>query len=648
MITQAEKDYIINLLNNNQSIPEDFKYKLFPVTHREYELAYAGKMRKEDLLANEDGSFPVPLQIEKTYNGLEHPPFNDGWRNMIVVGDNLQFLKTIYENKDTIIKGKVKKKIKLIYIDPPFATTDDFQSREGAKAYTDKKKGSEFIEYIRKRLYMLREVLADDGSIFVHLDCKKSHYIKAIMDEVFGEENFVNEIIWHYADNFQGNINGFANNHNSIFWYSKTRQYKSEKVLIPLSKLTKRDKRIWSAEEKKLISARDDAGNLVYEEFTEKKADDVWDIGQSSTTKKSSREFIDYPTQKPEELLRRIILAATNPEDIVLDCFAGSGTTAAVAEKLNRRWIVCDIGKLSHFTIQKRMLQISSSRSLTAKNVNYRKNAKSFMTCSLGAYDLKAALEMEWSKYQAFVSSLFDIELKPHKIGGYAFDGKKDDCPVKIFNYGQFKDSNVDETFINDIGNHIDSKMNGGRVYIVVPSIRVDFPTDYQEIGNIKYYFLKIPYQMIEELHQKPFQKFRQPQSKNNVNALDESIGFSFNRTPSVESTIQISSNAIEIIVQSFSSKEPFSGRNAVEKVMDGFELLSGVFIDRNYNGSTFEMTDYLFLDDIPMVDGKLIISLPRSEKSSEVMIVYTDVFGNDLTESFKLGGDNSDRGKVI
>lgn len=640
MINQAEKDYIINLLNNNQSIPEDFKYKLFPVTHREYELAYAGKMRKEDLLANEDGSFPVPLQIEKTYNGLEHPPFNDGWRNMIVVGDNLQFLKTIYEDKDTIIKGKVKKKIKLIYIDPPFATTDDFQSREGAKAYTDKKKGSEFIEYIRKRLYMLREVLADDGSIFVHLDCKKSHYIKAIMDEVFGEENFVNEIIWHYADNFQGNINGFANNHNSIFWYSKTRQYKAEKVLIPLSKLTKRDKRIWSAEEKKLISARDDAGNLVYEEFTEKKADDVWDIGQSSTTKKNSREFIDYPTQKPEELLRRIILAATNPEDIVLDGFAGSGTTAAVAEKLNRRWIVCDIGKLSHFTIQKRMLQISSSRSLTGKSGNYRENAKSFMTCSLGAYDLKAALEMEWSKYQAFVSSLFDIELKPHKIGGYVFDGKKDDCPVKIFNYGQFKDSNVDETFINDIGNHIDSKMNGGRVYIVVPSIRVDFPTDYQEIGNIKYYFLKIPYQMIEELHQKPFQKFRQPQSKNNVNALDESIGFSFNRTPSVESTIQISSNAIEIIVQSFSSKEPSSGRNAVEKVMDGFELLSGVFIDRNYNGSTFEMTDYLFLDDIPMVDGKLIISLPRSEKSREVMIVYTDVFGNDLTESFKLGGE--------
>lgn len=145
MLSKLEKDYLIDLLEKGQNIPEDFKYKLFPVEHKEYELAYAGKMRKEDLLADDDGSFPVPLQIEKVFNGEEHPTFNDGWKNLMVFGDNLQFLKTIYKNEDLIIKDKIKGKVKLVYIDPPFATSDDFQSKEGAKAYTDKKKGAEFM-----------------------------------------------------------------------------------------------------------------------------------------------------------------------------------------------------------------------------------------------------------------------------------------------------------------------------------------------------------------------------------------------------------------------------------------------------------------------------------------------------------------------
>ena len=169
MLTKAEKDYIIELLDKGERIPEDYKYKLFPVEHKEYELAYAGKMRKEDLLADDDGSFPVPLQLEKVFNGQEDLS-NDGWKNMIVFGDNLQFLKTVYKNEDPIIKDKVKGKVKLIYIDPPFATSDDFQSRDGAKAYADKKKGAEFIEYLRKRLIVAKEILSADGSIYVHLD----------------------------------------------------------------------------------------------------------------------------------------------------------------------------------------------------------------------------------------------------------------------------------------------------------------------------------------------------------------------------------------------------------------------------------------------------------------------------------------------
>jgi hypothetical protein len=149
MISKDQKDYIIKLLQEGKELPEDFKYQLFPTKQKEYELAYAGKMRKEDILANEDGVFPVPLQVEKVFNGNEYEAFDDDWKNMIVFGDNLQFLKTIYENKDPLIKDKVKGKVKLIYIDPPFATTDEFQNKEGAKAYNDKKKGAEFVEFLR-------------------------------------------------------------------------------------------------------------------------------------------------------------------------------------------------------------------------------------------------------------------------------------------------------------------------------------------------------------------------------------------------------------------------------------------------------------------------------------------------------------------
>lgn len=153
MLDNNVKEYIINLIKNDQPIPEDMKYDLFPTLQEEYELSYAGKMRKEDLLADQDGTFAVPLQVERIFNGDNYESFEDGWSNMIVFGDNLQLLKTINENKDPIIKDKVKKKVKLIYIDPPFATQDEFQNKDGAKAYNDKKQGAEFWSFYVEDLF---------------------------------------------------------------------------------------------------------------------------------------------------------------------------------------------------------------------------------------------------------------------------------------------------------------------------------------------------------------------------------------------------------------------------------------------------------------------------------------------------------------
>lgn len=282
------------------------------------------------------------------------------------------------------------------------------------------------------------------------------------------------------------------------------------------------------------------------------------------------------------------------------------------------------------------MLKINISNSLVHDNTPYKMPAKSFATCTQ-IYDLNTTLNMKFDKYKKFVSGLFDIDVKQFKLGGYTFDGKKDGDPVVIFDYNQFPDANIDELFVENISKYIGNKLKGSRVYIVSPSTRVDFITDYEEIDDIRYYFLKIPYQIIKELHQKDFKKFRQPRSKNNVNSLDESIGFSFNRTPVVKSELIVTDRKVKIKIDSFSSEEPRSAKTATEKQLSGFDLLSAVFIDSNHNGKEFIMTDSFFCDDMKQEGNELIIGLNKSSVGEKLMVVYTDIFGNDFTESFTI-----------
>ena len=242
-----------------------------------------------------------------------------------------------------------------------------------------------------------------------------------------------------------------------------------------------------------------------------------------------------------------------------------------------------------------------------------------------------------FTKYKQFVSGLFEIDLKENSIGGYKFDGKKDEDPVIIFDYNLHNESNIDNAFLEDVNKHISKRLTGGRIYIVVPSNRVDYITDYEEIDGIRYYFLKIPYQIIKELHQKEFKKFRQPRSREKVNTLDESSGFSFNRTPRVKSHLSIKNDKIIISISKFSSDEPRSTKTSEEKSLSGFDLLSAIFIDSNYNDKEFIMTDVFFSDELVVADNCLTVELNSASVGKKIMVVYTDIFGNDLTESFSL-----------
>jgi site-specific DNA-methyltransferase (adenine-specific)/adenine-specific DNA-methyltransferase len=618
-LSEKEREFLMECLANGTSIPDDFKEKLFPATQKEYELRYAGKMRKEDLLSDQDGTFAVPLQTEKIYNGTRKK-FKDDWRNMIVFGDNLQFLKTIFKNEDALIKGKVKGKVKLIYIDPPFGTDSDFEGDNGKKAYMDKAKDADFIEFIRRRLIVAREVLAEDGSIFVHLDWKKCHYIKLIMDEVFGENRFINEIIWRYEDKFATGGKALDKNHDVIYRYSKRNDFISNPIRIPKDKVTKRALR--QKINGKTVDIVDESGNRTYIEYTDKIIDDVWQIGRTI----SKEENLGYPTQKKEELVKRVLLCGSNEGDLVLDFFGGSGTTAAVAEKLNRRWITCDIGKYSFYTIQRRLLIIEESKSLENPRKKYGKPAKNFVTVNTDVYDLKKMQELNREKYVEFVLGLFEVTPKRSTRKGFAFHGeRKDGYPVIVW---EWKDAHhVDLSFLQSLHDTL-GKSAGKRIYIIAPINAVDFVGDYEEIGDTRYYFLKIPYQIIRELHAAEFEKIRQPRSKSNINDLDNAVGFYFGLPPEVKSCFKKG----KLIIKNFYSNFRDDEKN---RDFDNFESLSMVIIDDHYNDENFVMSQCVFNDEIEKIDGSLQITIENH--GNMICVIYIDIFGNEAREVIKI-----------
>ncbi|WP_314025092.1 site-specific DNA-methyltransferase [Filifactor alocis] len=661
-LNSEDKKYLINLLESGEQIPDDYKYLLFPNLQVEYELTYAGKMRKKDVLAGEDGTLAVPLQVDRVFNGTEHPTFEDGWRNVIVFGDNLQFLKTINENKDPLIKDKVKGKVKLIYIDPPFATQDEFQNKEGAKAYSDKKKGAEFLEFIRRRLILAKEILADDGAIYVHLDPKMGHYIKIILDEIFGKNNFVNEIIWNYGTYIGQTKRYFPRKHDNIYVYRKgefnkfnllrDNDLESDANYKRWKKYFNKNNQIcgnnYPSQDSKFNGYVDrfiqengrkpTKSSDIILEINGKVIDDVWYI---QSVNPFAKERIQYPTQKPENLLERIIRASTDENDLIMDFFGGSGTSMSVAEKLGRRWITCDLGKLSYLTMQKRLLQIQDSKSLESKT-KYDKPARSFITCKLGMYDLGTTLNLEWDKYKHFVSQLFEYDAKEVKTSGIQFDGEKRGFPVKVFNYIEHKESAVDYNYISELHKNIKSKRYS-RVYIVAPATRVDFIADYEELDDTRYYFLKVPYEMIEELHKTPFIKSRQPRSKDDVNDIEEMKGFQFIYTPEVECVFKNGKKDTVLSITKFVS-DPLNGCE-----MDNFSTLSSIFINYDYNGKEFLMDDVRFWSEIESekkenkdtkinYDNEKPISIewkiPTKLLGNKTVFIFTDIYGNDVTVS--------------
>lgn len=271
--------------------------------------------------------------------------------------------------------------VDLVYIDPPFASGADYAKKiyirrnplvqkamkeaeqnldnEEMKEFEEKMYGDiwdkeRYLNWMYENLMAIKSVMSENASIYVHLDYHIGHYVKILMDEIFGEENFRNEIVWHYYNKMQGNVNRFASNHDSIYFYSKSDKYEFTPIKEKRDQTAKQIKRVWNKETQRLVNAKDDNGRIIYIETDKKSIDDVWRMSMLQPADKE--EPLDYATQKPEALLERIIKASSNEGMLVADFFGGSGVTAAVAHKLNRRFIHGDVNINSLQTARDRLV----------------------------------------------------------------------------------------------------------------------------------------------------------------------------------------------------------------------------------------------------------------------------------------------------
>lgn len=634
-LSEEEVKFITQCLKEGKPLPDSYRHVIPFETKKEYELTYAEKEREEDILAD---TMAVPLQPIKTFgNGGE------GWTNKLIFGDNLQVLKSLMN--DHQVKGKVK----LIYIDPPFATKQEFRGSLDQKAYQDKIAGAQFLEFLRKRLIFLRELLANDGSIYVHLDWKKAHYVKTLMDEIFGEHHFRNDIIWWYPGGLKAIPKIFPRKHDVILFYTKKEDYtfnvqrrtaeesslwgrwasySKDGTTVLYKDFPKSDKQKLEDYTRRFITryGRKPKPDDVIYEFEGPIVDSVW--GDCPSVFRLLHEKIGFPTQKPEKLLERIIKTSSNEGDIVLDCFAGSGTTLVVAEKLGRKWIGIDSSKLAIYTMQKRLLNLKKEIGQKGK----QQNPKPFTLYNAGLYDYQMIKELPWEQYRDFVLKLFQCRDEGHRIAGAELDGYLGADDVLVFNYKKHEDVVLDREFVDDLHKILGERIRG-KFFIIAPAASVSFLEDYIEKGKTKYFVLRIPYSIIDELHRKGFAPIKQPVSEMDVNDTIDAVGFDFIQIPEVECRYSLDKKSKECVIKikkfesKIISKKPLKFKN--------LETLSMVMLDYDHDGKVFDFDEVFYAEDLKQ--KKYEIRFDSSKIDGQMMIIYLDIFGNEKREVKKL-----------
>ena len=404
-LTENEKRDILMYLEKNKPLPEKYRFLLFD-SAKEVELLWNGK-------TDEVETAVLPFQ---TIEQIDEPRSEEkierqrtlldmsgrqkaGWTNKLIWGDNKLILSSL---KNGPLRKQIEAEggLKLIYIDPPFDVGADFSMNIeiGEDSFTKKpsvieeiayrdtwgKGADSFIAMIYERLKLMHGLLADDGSIYVHCDWRVSAYMKLAMDEIFGKDNFRREIIWNRDEpfGFKASSNNYAHTHDSVLYYSKSNKFIFNKLYNEYSDKYVSIKFVHDdGDGKGKYRIREKGKEKTKQYLKDSPGVPVASVITMKGVNSMALERVDYPTQKPEELIEKIIKASSNEGDLIADFFCGSGTTLAVAEKLGRKWIGSDLGKFSIHTTRKRMIGVQ--RELKKAGKDFR----AFEILNIGKYE---------------------------------------------------------------------------------------------------------------------------------------------------------------------------------------------------------------------------------------------------------------------
>lgn len=318
------------------------------------------RLESNNKITLQTNEYVLPVRKEANlFQGRYQEIDGQNWFNRLCYGDNLLVMQALLAGDEATGLPSMRGKIDLIYIDPPYDSKADYRTKITLPgfdieqrpnvmeqfAYSDTWKDGtvSYLKMMYPRLYLMKELLSEQGSIYVHVDWHISHYVKLLLDEIFGKSNFVNEIIWGYKSGGVGNTT-FARKHDNLLFYKKNSENAIFNVILEKSY----NRGFKPYRFKGIEEFQDEIGW-----YTLVNCKDVWNIDMVGRT---SKERVDYATQKPEALLERVIKASSNENSIVADFFGGSGTTVAVAERLGRRWITSDFGKPANMIMRKRLI----------------------------------------------------------------------------------------------------------------------------------------------------------------------------------------------------------------------------------------------------------------------------------------------------
>ena len=573
-----------------------------------------------------------PAQLCETV-GVENPPAEPSYDAFVESGHNLLFHGDNEEILSSLLIAGFRGKVDLIYIDPPFDSAADYVRKVRLRGQAKMLKGDghtaieqtqyediwandNYLQFMYERLILMRELLSEQGSIYLHCDPNKSHYLKLLMDEIFGEGNFLNDISWCYSER-EGAKNHFNWKHDCLLFYCKNKEtdriFNWQDIALEYATSSLEKYNLIDSDNRK-YQIRGSGGHLAGKQQL-KPEDETkypeWTYRDYLDTKKgvpprdyfvdidfenrASKNRTDYPTQKPEALLERVIKASSDKGSIVLDCFCGSGTTAAVAEKLGRRWIVADLNKGAIQTTIKRLQGV-----IDEKNGDLIENGRGFIHYRVNNYDF-----VEQNGLEKIIISKYGIQ---KDNGDLFFDGIVGGKLAKIID--------------------LHRPLNRLDIQIIKDEIAHNRP---DETRDIAVFCNGSEMGIIAELAQE-----KSPINKIAVCDIQRD-GVITNQPAEADVQIAITGKKATVKIIDYISPSILArmeiDRTIFNEQIDDFRAqIDCVLIDTDYNGRYFDIAK----SDIPkkktdLIKGEYALTLPRADAKVAVKIV--DMLAEEVVE---------------